>query len=50
MFQTSMPFWVRPAEGGGSFLFNFRKLPEVPSNLAIIAVSGDIVVKAPYPE
>jgi len=37
-------------EGGGSFLFNFRKLPEVPSNLAIIAVSGDIVVKAPYPE
>ena len=37
-------------EGGGSFLFNFRKLPEVPSNLTIIAVSGDIVVKAPYPE
>lgn len=37
-------------EGGGSFLFNFRKLPEAPSNLAIIAVSGDIVVKAPYPE
>ena len=37
-------------EGDGSFLFNFRKLPEVPPNLSVIAISGEIVVKAPYPE
>jgi len=38
------------AEADGSFLFNFRKLPEVPPNLSLIAVSGDLVVKTPYPQ
>ena len=38
------------AEADGSFLFNFRKLPEAPPNLSLIAVSGDLVVKTPYPQ
>lgn len=36
-------------ESDGSFLFNFRKLSDLPPNLAIIAISGDLIVKTPYP-
>jgi len=44
------PLGEARVEADGSFLFNFRKLPEVPPNLSVIAISGEIVVKAPYPE